>query len=283
MQYENTGEALRQRSVVDAINTAGLRSSIMAEAARSELQRAETERLRATNPFAAQAQEAETLARVVGALTQARALENQVTPTERAIDRANEMARHRESLAEGARRHDTTLGQRQSEMDEDKRRYEGESVSVEFPQTDGTTITRRMSAVEAARAVREEGAMIRREVHEKRMADKDIITQRRQDRDAATEAEATLLYNPNDPASIPKVAEYNSKSDNPYIYGYDAGNKGWLSGTKVYRIPLVDAKGKHYRARDVTKKAREMGYATVEEFVEKELYKGREMPRESIK
>lgn len=286
MQYENTGEELRRRSVGEIISTAGLASNIQKDAAQVRELNARAAQLNALVPGSATAQAAETIARLAAAKASVTAADVNVRSLPSEIE-------YRRRLGESSiisARNQPTPAERETVRAEDKRRYELENIPVEYPQVptaenpNPPPLIKYQSTKDAADAVRREGAIIRQDLMDARKINKETIETREKENDAALEHEFNIAKHLNDPGAVPHVAGFNAKSNAPYIYGYDRSKASVLPGGSdaAYRIPLVDANGRVYKARDVTRRAKALGYKNVEEYVEKELYLGRPVTREKI-
>lgn len=302
MQYETQGEALRQRSAIELLNSIGLIDSVAANAANVERTRTETERLRALMPYVGPGAAVEIQARIADleakpeerahrrALTE-QALANaanQQTPTERAAERnaiaaraAEDYALRREALAaqrgEAAAR--LEIGREGSRLAREQFE-EGKKGQVEVDFGDG--VVRQMSSEAAGRlkqqgvdiVIRERGAAQTVERQERTALEKDF--------DEATKSEVQILRDPNSADNQAYIKDFNRKSPAPYMYIWRGDQWGW--GDYTQKVPLVDDQGRTFTARDIARRAaNHKPPMTPEEYVKKIFYKGRTIPSEALK
>lgn len=308
MQYENQGEALRQRAVDAIIGTYGLRSQVQRNAALNEQVRAETERLKTLMPGLSDAQAAETALRIsqaknmetaqereAGRRLRAAAIARQESPEERAQRAAEVQSRFGAGLAEQqAGRVQTgsqfaeTLGQRKKEFETELGEKRAGMTDVAIMQPDGTEEIRKIPVSQLAQIMTQQGIQARIVGKEERTEERKEMTEYEKDQDDALKAQEVILGtskagpNVNDPATIANISEFNRKSEADFVYGFDKSRQGILGfgSDATYKIPLVDKNGKKLKARDVTRNAKRAGYGTdIEGYIRDHIYKGREMPK----
>jgi hypothetical protein len=300
-QYENTAEALRQRSIAELFGTFGLESQMGAQAIGNRRTAAEAARLEALQPGVARAQEAETQARVIQALTGAASLPSELAYRKALTEQAQSSAANQVTPAERLREQERDeaiaragIGVQQQRLAQEDRQFEETRVPMEFDQTDGTTLIRKVPAGEVKAQLAAGGRLIDQARKDQRTAQRLESKARQEEIDSALGSEATILSTKDkdqggglmvdDPAVIADISNFNAKSDKPYIYVYDPQNPERKWGENfTYKIPLVDDEGKRHEARDVAQRAKELGYATVEEYVRLRLYKGRKMPKVPVR
>jgi len=105
----------------------------------------------------------------------------------------------------------------------------------------------------------------------------DYRKQEAADLEDSTKAEELIQSHPSNVANVGNIDLFNTKSSKPYIYAYPVA--GTIYNSAAAKIPLVDASGRKYRAKDIARiAAAQDPPMTVQEYVEKVLYQGRKLP-----
>ncbi len=166
---------------------------------------------------------------------------------------------------------------------EQRRQYNLSNVPMQFKQEDGTIITRQVATADVNRAIKEGAVIDRQEEQHQYQRAKDAAAENAKVQETALknvtiarDAEEQIKLHPNEPANEGRIAEHNTLSDNPYVYVYQPSATYSPFAQNIRKIPLIDAKGNTFRAKDIAKLAREKGIS-VEEYVKTYVYKGREM------